>query len=89
MQCTNALMLAARDGQWEVVKTLLHRGTHVDIVDSEQRTPLMMAASEDHSSIVELLLDNGKKLIYYYELQPRCLIIISNIYIFIRLKMPI
>lgn len=63
----NALALAARDGQWEVVETLLHnRGTLVDIVDSDLRTPLMMAASEDHSSIVELLLDNGKMI--YYEL---------------------
>jgi len=59
----NALVLAARDGQWEVVDTLMRRGTQVDIVDSEQRTALMMAASEDHSSIVELLLDSGK--IYY------------------------
>lgn len=55
----NALMLSARDGQWEVVETLLNNGTHVDIVDSEQRTPLMMAASEDHSGIVELLIDSG------------------------------
>lgn len=62
----NALGLAARDGQWEVVETLLNNGTQVDIVDSEQRTPLMMAASEDHSSIVELLLDSGK--IYYTRL---------------------
>lgn len=63
-QCMNPLVLAARDGQWEVVETLLHGGTRVDIVDSEQRTPLMMAASEDHSSIVELLLDSGK--IYWH-----------------------
>lgn len=62
-QGTNALVLASRDGQWEVVETLLNSGAQVDIVDSEQKTSLMMAASEDHSGIVELLLDSGK--IYY------------------------
>lgn len=62
----NALVLAARDGQWEVVDTLLLRGTQVDIVDSEQRTPLMMAASENHTNVVELLLDSGKIFIYFF-----------------------
>jgi ankyrin repeat protein len=55
------LMLAARIGELSIVDRLLESGAHVDnaALNSERRTPLMVAITSNHSEVVALLLSNG------------------------------
>jgi ankyrin repeat protein len=43
----------------EILKLLLERGAHVDVVDNRGRTALMIAASLGHTAVAELLLSHG------------------------------
>ena len=52
----SVLMYAARDGQLEIVRTLLDRGAKVDAVAPRGITALMVAAQRGHVEIVKLLL---------------------------------
>lgn len=55
------LMLAAKIGEMEAVMRLLDQGAHVDnaALNSERRTPLMVAITSNHADIVGLLLSRG------------------------------
>ena len=50
-------MLAARDGDASLVRTLLNRGAEVNAADNTGMTPLMHAVRNGHTAVVELLLD--------------------------------
>ena len=55
-----ALMLAARLGHLEMIKTLLkHTNINVDLQDLNGMTAIYLAARENHIDIVQLLLDAG------------------------------
>ena len=55
------LMLAAKIGDLPIVERLLAGGAHVDnaALNSERRTPLMVAITSNHSEVVALLLSHG------------------------------
>lgn len=50
------LHLACQWGDVEVVRELLERGADVDVFDSELRTPLSMAVTENHSDVAMALM---------------------------------
>jgi len=56
-----ALHIAAREGNSEIVKTLIEYGADIDSVDNENWTPLMRAAISGNKEIVDLLLTKGAK----------------------------
>ncbi len=55
------LMLAAKIGDLAIVERLIEGGAHVDNIalNSERRTPLMVAITSKHSEVVALLLSHG------------------------------
>lgn len=50
---------AARANDASAVTALLHSDIHVDFLDENDWTPLMMAAFYDSAQAAELLIDNG------------------------------
>jgi len=58
------LMLAAKMGNLSVVERLLEGGAHVDnaALNSERRTPLMVAITSNHSEVVAFLLSQGASI---------------------------
>ena len=56
-----SLHIACREGNFEIVKTLIDNGANVNIIDNEGWTPLMRASLNGNGEIVEILLKNGAK----------------------------
>lgn len=53
------LMKAARQGNQEIVNSLIAKGTPLDIVDFHGRTPLHMAVLGGEANVVKALIDAG------------------------------
>jgi len=55
------LMLAAKIGEMASVEALLDKGAHIDnaALNSERRTPLMVAITSNHAELVGLFLSRG------------------------------
>ncbi len=51
--------MAAERGKREIVRLLLEARAKVDQADNDGRTPLLLAALNDHAQVVRLLLDRG------------------------------
>lgn len=62
IQGTSAIHSAVRDGQIEVVREMLVEVEQIDALDSDECTPLLIAAQERYSDIFELLLDHRASL---------------------------
>ena len=55
------LLWAARDGQIEIVESLLKTGrVDVNVLNTEAMTPLERAAESGHNAIVQLLIDASR-----------------------------
>jgi ankyrin repeat protein len=61
---SQALVIAAANGEAPAIKLLLDHGADVNAADPNGRTPLIFAAAADHAplDLVTLLLDRGAKL---------------------------
>lgn len=53
----SALMLAVANGNLEIVKMLLRAGAEVEVMNSDHRTPLLIAVHAGHEDVVALLLE--------------------------------
>ena len=57
--CIIVIVSAAMNGNKDIAKTLLKAGAEVDAVDSDGKTPLMIAVINGHQELVEILLRSG------------------------------
>lgn len=57
-----ALHIATEQEHQDLVEVLLQAGAHVNVVDRDNRTPLMLAARVGQVSLVSLLLKYGAHL---------------------------
>ena len=53
----NALLVAAEEGQAEIVKALVEAGADVGVKDKVGRTPLVVAVQREHDAVVGVLLN--------------------------------
>lgn len=53
------LFKAVASGSFSVVNECIRQGAHVNSVNSEKSTPLMIASQKGYLSIAELLIQNG------------------------------
>ncbi|WP_326997444.1 ankyrin repeat domain-containing protein [Crocosphaera watsonii] len=53
------LLQATKDGDLEVVKSLVDQGADVNVKDKENATPLMRSVSRNYQAIVKLLIEQG------------------------------
>ncbi|RMZ96169.1 TANC1 isoform X2 [Brachionus plicatilis] len=59
----SALLCAVKSGCWEIVEFLLaKRGDIIDLADKNGRTPIILAASEGHLAIIDILIERGAEL---------------------------
>jgi len=56
---TTALMIAAKNGHYDIVEVLLEAGALVNIVNAFGHHALFYAVINNHTNIVRLLLDHG------------------------------
>jgi ankyrin repeat protein len=52
---------AVTAGEFDVVKALIDKGTNVDLLDLDGKTPLLLAAEYGHREITEFLIGRGAK----------------------------
>jgi ankyrin repeat protein len=57
-----ALMQAAKAGELETARDLLHRGAALDARSEKGKTALHYAAAHGHVEVVKLLLENGAEI---------------------------
>ena len=55
---------AAKNGNYEIIKSLMFEGVDVNAKDSDGWTALMYAAQQGHVEIVNLLLNNGAEIFH-------------------------
>jgi ankyrin repeat protein len=54
-----ALHYAAREGHLDVAKSLVDAGAHVDLVNGDKYTPLVMAITNGHFDLAQYLVNHG------------------------------
>ncbi len=57
-----ALMDSALQGKLDEVERLVSKGTAVDAIDPDNRTPMIFAAFNGHTPVVSFLLENGAEV---------------------------
>jgi hypothetical protein len=58
----NALMIAAKSGNDEMVEILLNKGANIDAINEEGQNALMFAANSGNVNSVEILLNKGANI---------------------------
>ena len=54
-----ALIVSARNGHTDIVKSLIDAGANLDLQNNQQTSALMFSAYFGHTDIVKLLIDAG------------------------------
>ena len=78
MHKMTALMLAAKEGQHDIVVRLLERGADVNFMEKWESSALMLAAKNGHEEVVTTLLNQGRSDVEAYNY------LLSLIYIILR-----